>query len=72
MEVIIIIIRMPVIQIFESNYHFIHCRNIITSMWIFWVKVLVTINQRNQVIQARDATIDVEVENLDILITEII
>ena len=36
------------------------------------VKILVKIDQRNQIIQARDTTIDVEVENLDSLITEII
>ena len=32
---------------------------------------LVMIDQRNQIIQARDTTIDVQVENLDSLITEI-
>ena len=41
-------------------------------MSAIWVKILVMIDQRSQIIQARDATIDVEVENLDSLITEII
>ena len=41
-------------------------------MSTIWVKVLVMIDQRNQIIQARDTTSNVEVENLDSLISEIL
>ena len=36
-----------------------------------WLKMLVCLDYRNQVIQARDATIDVEVSNLESLLTEL-
>ena len=36
-----------------------------------WYKILLAIDQRNQVIEARDATIDVEVKNMDDLLTEL-
>ena len=35
-----------------------------------WVKVLTVINQRNVVLQARDATLDLEFENIDSLLAE--
>ena len=37
-------------------------------MAALWVKVLVSIDYRNKVIQAGDATIDVEVDNLESLL----
>lgn len=37
-----------------------------------WLKVLVSIDYRNQVIQARDTTIDVEVDNLRSLLADLI
>ena len=40
-------------------------------MSAIWLKILVAIDQRNQVIQARDATIDVEVSNLKSLFNEL-
>ena len=36
-----------------------------------WYKLLLAIDQRNQVTEARDAYIDVEVKNLDDLLTEL-
>ena len=43
----------------------------VNVMSALWSKVLVPIDQRNQVIQAREATIDVEVSNLRSLIDEL-
>lgn len=39
-------------------------------MSAIWIKVLTAIDIRNQIIQARDATIDVEVRNLDSLLDD--
>ena len=36
-----------------------------------WLKVLVAVDQRNQIIQARKATIDVEVSNLKSLLEDL-
>lgn len=36
-----------------------------------WFKILTTINERNVVFQARNATIDVEVENLNVLLSDL-
>lgn len=40
-------------------------------MSAIWLKILVAIDQRNQIIQARDATIDVEVSNLKSLLNDL-
>ena len=40
-------------------------------MSAIWLKILVAIDQRNQVVQARDATIDVEVSNLKSLLNKL-
>ncbi|XP_013782385.1 uncharacterized protein LOC106466641 [Limulus polyphemus] len=40
-------------------------------MSLMWLKILVQIDRRNQLIQARDATVDVEVSNLDSLLTDL-
>ena len=40
-------------------------------MSAIWYKILMAIDERNQVIEARDATIDVEVRNLDDLLDEL-
>ena len=36
-----------------------------------WYTILLAIDQRNQVIEAQDAIIDIEVKNLDDLLTEL-
>lgn len=36
-----------------------------------WLKILVAIDQRNQVIQAKNATIDIEVTNIKSLLREL-
>ena len=38
--------------------------------YVLWIKVLTAIDIRNQIIQSRDATIDVEVRNLDSLLDD--
>lgn len=40
-------------------------------MSAIWLKILVAIDQRNQIIQARNATIDVEVSNLKSLLNDL-
>ena len=40
-------------------------------MSAIWLNILVAIDKRNQAIQARDATIDVEVSNLNSLLNEL-
>ena len=40
-------------------------------MSVIWLKIFVAIHQRNQIIQARDATIDVEVSNLKSLLNDL-
>ena len=40
-------------------------------MSAIWMKVLVAIDQRNQIIQARSSTIDVEIDNIDSLLADL-
>ena len=44
----------------------------ITIMAIIWFRILILIDQKNKIIQARNSTLDVEVDNIQCLIADLI